>query len=82
MIDARQVAVSHLRERRSTADEVDKTLPCNQTGVLVAKDSFMMYITYISVKNGNISSDAFKGTTNLVLPESDIEIENASYSLK
>jgi hypothetical protein len=78
MAAARQLSVSHTRERRSTADDETK-LPCNQTGVLVAKDGFMMYITnmYLHGRGRNIS-DKFINTTNEILPKSVIKVDNSS----
>ncbi|CAB4014557.1 V-type proton ATPase subunit S1-like [Paramuricea clavata] len=78
MAAARQLSVSHARERRSTADD-KKKLRCNQTGVLVAKDGLMMYMTnmYLYGRGGN-TSDTFINTTNEVLPTSVIKLDNSS----
>ncbi len=85
MADARQLSVSNSRERRSTADD-ETSLPCNLTGILVAKSETMMYISNMMIYKYNgqkyYSVDAFKKNTRKVISQNDITIKVNSATLK
>ena len=75
MADARQLSISHTRERRSTVDD-EGSIPCNQTGVLVARGNTMVYITNIFLQESDNNTDRFRNTTNEIIPEEVIELNS------
>ena len=76
MADARQLSVSHSRERRSFEDD-DSPLPCGLSGILVAKENTAMYISKMNIYEKNVKLDALKNISKKV-PASDITIHNSS----
>ena len=80
MEDARQLSISHVRKRRSVPRD-KKTLPCNQTGILVAKNRTMLYISNLFIHRRDNKTDEFKNTTNEQIDEADIEISNVASRL-
>ena len=79
MADARQLSISHTRERRSTVDD-ERSIPCNQTGVLVAKKDTMVYITNIFLQGNDNNTDRFKNRRNTIIPKENITLNNTTES--
>ena len=80
MEDARQLSISHVRKRRFVSDD-KKPVPCNQTGILVAKNRTMLYISNLFIHRKDNLTDAFKNTTNEQIDEINIEISNVASGL-
>lgn len=73
MEDARQLSISHVRKRRFVLHD-KKTVPCNQTGILVAKNHTMLYISNLFIHRRDNKTDEFKNTTNEQIDETKIDI--------